>query len=695
MTLAVPGPYEKAKRVHQYYRDCLSVYYEFPSLGRFDPEVVRSAASGVDTVRLAEALARQGESGLAANEELALRLMLFTIQQANLAMDRHNHAPDFEIPAGLVESIKHGISRVLALHAHPSYVIVSAQLLYRVKEIEGFLELSRRHRDVFFKSQVLMAILGFVYTMEGDYAEAMNYLQPLTLDPVGCKLPLVALSSLTCRFFLGAKPTSPVSFESLEMGLAGLEESIARLAPMEMFRPLAAPVVRPVVFAACDGKYFYQHALHLAASVYDTSGGDAAVHLHLFSPSVSVLRDVEVLRQRLPGLMIGISVERGECPLPYKPAYYSTVRFVRAYQLLRYYGSEMWLVDADAMFNRPRRDFVSQFAEDAELVLACPDAPFWERVFGAVVYLKPTEVAKEYLARVAQFVTLNIERKNTFWFLDQIALSACDERFTKEHRKVSHVPARRLIDVHQSPLAPIWAVTRRKTGLHAYDSLRERLGEKYGFLAAADRDSLLTYVSRVFAPVFFLQIGAMDGLLDDPIRRHVMANQWHGILVEPLPDMMDRLRAHYSGQAGLSFENVAITEQEEVRCIGRVPVEAIRKAGLPDWMRGKSSFRAELLSEAGSHVVQETVRCITLAQLIAKYTPRKIDVLQIDTEGYDFKVLRQFDFERYRPAIVNFEFCHLDAEEQAEAEALLMAQGYVFYRDFQDVLAVRRDLFFS
>jgi hypothetical protein len=349
--------------------------------------------------------------------------MLFTIHEANLALTRNNNAVDYTLSAAVVTDVRHGLQRVLTLHPHPSYVINAVQLLYRIKEIDGVMALLNDNPGVLSNSPTLQAITGFIYTMTGDYTAALRYLQPLAKHPTGRELPLVALSEMTCRYFLGETPRMPVSFETLNITTDGLASQIGQLAPLEMIQPLERPLTCPVVFAACDDKYFYQHALNLAASIHVTSPGTLALHLHLYSPNKGMLAEIDRLRERLPGLSIGVSSECGPLPVTPAPTYYSVARFVRAHQLLEYYNCELCIVDADAIFNRPWKEFVAQFDQKTELALACPrTSPFWEQVIAGVVYCKATPLAKHFLARVAQFILRNIELKTVVWFTDQIAL---------------------------------------------------------------------------------------------------------------------------------------------------------------------------------------------------------------------------------------------------------------------------------
>jgi Methyltransferase FkbM domain len=66
-------------------------------------------------------------------------------------------------------------------------------------------------------------------------------------------------------------------------------------------------------------------------------------------------------------------------------------------------------------------------------------------------------------------------------------------------------------------------------------------------------------------PFFFLQVGAYDGVIDDPLHERVREGNWHGILVEPQPSHFRRLLESYAGIEGLTFVNAAISEERGLR----------------------------------------------------------------------------------------------------------------------------------
>jgi FkbM family methyltransferase len=206
-------------------------------------------------------------------------------------------------------------------------------------------------------------------------------------------------------------------------------------------------------------------------------------------------------------------------------------------------------------------------------------------------------------------------------------------------------------------------------------------------------------ISRLKEDVFFLQIGAADGRRYDPIFHFVRRYGWTGVLVEPLPDIFEMLKANYAGQGGLVFENAAVTEKDERREIHRVPLESVGGGSVPGWAFGASTLvpdktrfarrnsPAPLHDALSAAAITEEVRCLSLTSVLDKHAVERIDVLQLDTEGYDARILRQLDLARYRPSVINMEWQWLDEAERNEVSARLRAEGYSLHGCEADLLA--------
>jgi FkbM family methyltransferase len=204
--------------------------------------------------------------------------------------------------------------------------------------------------------------------------------------------------------------------------------------------------------------------------------------------------------------------------------------------------------------------------------------------------------------------------------------------------------------------------------------------------------------------ITFVQVGAADGKSFDPLHNSIKKYRWNGLLIEPLPDLFAALRETYDDHANLKFENSAVDSAEGTRALNRVPLKAIKDGLVPDWSLGISSFYADRNAIGGKRVsaddferikhriVQEQVHCMPLPAMLARHGIEKIDLLQIDTEGHDFRILSQIDFARFHPQVIYFEYANLPAEEQRNALSILAEHGYDWEPCGLDLLAYDRFL---
>ena len=189
----------------------------------------------------------------------------------------------------------------------------------------------------------------------------------------------------------------------------------------------------------------------------------------------------------------------------------------------------------------------------------------------------------------------------------------------------------------------------------------------------------------------FVQVGAHDGTQLDPLREAILTTRWRGVMVEPLPFVFERLAERYGRHPRLALENVAIGERE-----GSLPFHYIPESdGLWRWYDALGSFRRDVVLSHESFIpdVADRIRtlevdCITFDMLCARHGLDRVDLVQIDTEGYDARVLASIDLDRYQPSIVMFEHLHLSPEEKQEALARMVDAGYRIVEDAMDVVAI-------
>ena len=188
--------------------------------------------------------------------------------------------------------------------------------------------------------------------------------------------------------------------------------------------------------------------------------------------------------------------------------------------------------------------------------------------------------------------------------------------------------------------------------------------------------------------VAFVQVGAFDGVFPDPLRKHVLANHWRGLLVEPQRDAFERLKANYAGEPQLRFENAAITDAD-----GPVRMLAGRRQGETTVSSGLLSgfyFKAKMVLR-GDYAKTITVPGTTLRAALVKHGMTEFDLLQVDAEGCDDKVVRQA-LTIYLPSVIHFESLWIPNQRLAALYAMLRERGYAIHHgvgDPCDSVAVR------
>jgi FkbM family methyltransferase len=195
---------------------------------------------------------------------------------------------------------------------------------------------------------------------------------------------------------------------------------------------------------------------------------------------------------------------------------------------------------------------------------------------------------------------------------------------------------------------------------------------------------LLEAFGAAYPRAFFVEIGSNDGEQHDHLRPLILAREWRGLMVEPVPYVFERLRQNYGELDRVTLVNVAIADRD-----GELPFFHLREAGpeeresLPHWYHGTGSFSREAvlghakdIPDVEERLVTTTVPCVTFDSLRARYEVERVDLLLVDTEGYDWELLRGIDLQGVRPRLVIYEHFHLDPDDRAEALARFAELGY-------------------
>jgi FkbM family methyltransferase len=180
-------------------------------------------------------------------------------------------------------------------------------------------------------------------------------------------------------------------------------------------------------------------------------------------------------------------------------------------------------------------------------------------------------------------------------------------------------------------------------------------------IASFDREASLVRDFFGDRPGFFVEVGANDPRQGSQ-SWHLEQSGWTGILVEPQPDIADRLRAQRSAK------------------VFAVACSSHKNAGraLPFYVAGPMSALDRGRMSPGA--VPETaieVPVRALDDILAEANaPVPLDFVSIDVEGHEIDVLSGFDLARWRPRLILLE----DHVANLDKYRALRAAGYRLVR---------------
>lgn len=210
---------------------------------------------------------------------------------------------------------------------------------------------------------------------------------------------------------------------------------------------------------------------------------------------------------------------------------------------------------------------------------------------------------------------------------------------------------------------------------------------------------ILDRYSQIKQQVKFIQIGSNDGISEDPLRQFIIRNRWQGVLVEPLPATFRKLLINYEAyeyKTDLFFENVAISDINEVKIFYYIDA---KKANIPETSSKFSSFHKEVplklkrqYPSVDKYICELEIQTLTLNTLLDKYHLKEdLNLLHIDTEGHDYTILKQIDFNVTRPDIILFENLHLKLSDYKKCVKDFENNNYILFEQKLDTIALKSE----
>lgn len=198
-----------------------------------------------------------------------------------------------------------------------------------------------------------------------------------------------------------------------------------------------------------------------------------------------------------------------------------------------------------------------------------------------------------------------------------------------------------------------------------------------------------------------LQIGANDGVMEDPLRSYLPTHQGPVVLVEALPYYCNKLSKNYSRQKNVRVINALIASKEEERVLyyidPQVADEMDGDGPMNRWAHGQASLSRDCIVSwiysnqfRGRHyranmqryinsIQQLSMITTSLARLAESCQFTEIELLVIDVQGAELEVLSSLHQLSSLPRFLLYEDdTSLDATDRALLEEMLSEAGYIF-----------------
>jgi hypothetical protein len=193
----------------------------------------------------------------------------------------------------------------------------------------------------------------------------------------------------------------------------------------------------------------------------------------------------------------------------------------------------------------------------------------------------------------------------------------------------------------------------------------------------------LSRLMRAVAHPVFVKVAGDDSLDLDPFAEMIVAEKkWIGLVIEPNPFRLERLKLIYEDLYRFSIDQVAVDPTPGHRpffCVSDRATEAL--SDLPYWHAQIGSFDRRQVGRClggalEPFIVEDRVRTRPLPEILARHAIERIDFLHIDAKGDDLGVWRTMEFATLSPAVTVVELGGLSASSAAEIRGRLQASRY-------------------
>lgn len=192
-------------------------------------------------------------------------------------------------------------------------------------------------------------------------------------------------------------------------------------------------------------------------------------------------------------------------------------------------------------------------------------------------------------------------------------------------------------------------------------------------------------------------IGAMDGVSHDNIKDFTNNENWKFLFVEPVKVHLDKLKENFGKSDRFFYLNKAISEKNEMKKFLMFDPNKIDgtivnlgMAGLTTIYPPKNCMQGFISEQYEDYLQMVEFECIPVTEMLEQCPLKNINYLQIDTEGYDWMIFKQFDISNIK--FIKIEHSSLNESEKTQVFEKLVNNGFIYNSEYEDTYAIKEEI---
>jgi FkbM family methyltransferase len=210
-------------------------------------------------------------------------------------------------------------------------------------------------------------------------------------------------------------------------------------------------------------------------------------------------------------------------------------------------------------------------------------------------------------------------------------------------------------------------------------------------------DILIKYSDR--NRVNTIVIGAMDGVSHDTIKDYIYHKNWYVAFVEPVTAHIEKCKENFGQPENFYYINKAIYDHNGKQKFVMFKPENVDGQRITIGLAGLTTIYPPRNVMSGCYpseeykddIVTTDFECITVKSLLNQLPFEQVNFVQIDTEGYDWSILKQFDTTNID--FIKIEYYSIPEHEQKELYSMLLEKDFLYVNEHHDTYAIKRKVF--